>query len=48
MIEFDPTEFQHGLSAATLLLIAAFHGDEIAQSLDPEAVPIDVDTGLLL
>jgi hypothetical protein len=43
MIEFDHTEFQNGLSAATLLLIAAFHGDEVAQSLDPEVVPIDVE-----
>lgn len=42
MIDYDETEFQDGLNVWALDFIAHLYGEEMAQLLDPEVVPIDV------
>lgn len=43
MIDYDPREFMQGLNTQSLLFIAALLGEDVAQSLEPEVVPIDVE-----
>lgn len=43
MIDYDDTEFQDGLNVWALDFITHLYGEEMAQLLDPEVVPIDVE-----
>lgn len=42
MIDYDETEFQDGLNVWALDFITQLYGEEMADLLDPEVVPIDV------
>lgn len=41
-IQYDPTEFQDGFTVQTLITIANFHGEEVAQLFFAPVVRIDV------